>query len=101
NLTREQELKSFEDRVDTLFRIYKNLMTTARFEERTKNEIIQAMVQIQDEARMKGMRVPMATKAMYDIALAAFPLQKHNSLIRQREKKGRAVLMQVEKSHFP
>ena len=60
-------------------------VTTARFEEKTKYEIIQAMVQIQDEARGKGLPVPTATKAMYDIALAAGPLQKHNSLIRQRE----------------
>jgi hypothetical protein len=101
NLTREQERRSFEDRVDAQFRIYKNLMTTARFEEKTRNEILQAMVQIQDEARMKGLRVPMATKAMYDIALAAYPLQKHNSLIRQREEKWLAILMQIEKSHIP
>src|SRR5260370_35843123 len=59
------------------------------------------MLQIRAEARQKGMPVPMATKAMYDIALAAYPLQKHNSLIRQREEKWLSILMQVEKSHIP
>ncbi|HZZ78015.1 MAG TPA: hypothetical protein VFE62_05835 [Gemmataceae bacterium] len=101
NIVREQERKTFEDRVDAQFRLYKNLMTQARFEIRTANEITNAMIQIQDEARSKGFSVPPATKAMYDIALAANPLQQHNSLIRQRESKWLAVLMQVEKSHIP
>ncbi len=101
HLIREQERKSFEDRVDAQFRLYKNLMTQARFEERTKNDIMQAMVAMQDEARAKGYSVPTASKAMYDIALAALPLQTHNSLIRKREAGWLTILMGVEKSHVP
>jgi hypothetical protein len=101
HLLREQERKSFEDRVDSQFRLYKSLMTRARFEERTKNEIMQAMVAMQDEARAKGYTVPTSSKAMYDIALAASPLQTHNTLVRQREAGWLTILMGVEKSHVP
>ena len=101
NLIREQERKSFTERVEAQFNLYKNLMTLARFEEKTKNDILQAMVQIYDEARSKGYAVPLAAKATYDIALAALPLQTHNTLIRVREEKWLSVLMQVEKSHIP
>jgi tetratricopeptide (TPR) repeat protein len=101
HLIREQERKSFEDRVEAQFRLYKNLMTVARFEERTKQNIMQAMVAMQEEARAKGYPVPIASKAMYDIALAALPLQTHNTLIRQREAGWLTILMGVEKSHVP
>ncbi len=101
NLVKEQERKNFEDRVDSQFRVYKNLMTVARFEERTKLEIMQAMVAIQDEARLKGHAVPMATKATYDIAHAALPLQTYNTLIRKREEGWLALQLGVEKSHIP
>ena len=101
NLTAEQERKTFVDRVESQFRVYKGLMNLGRFEEKTKAAILESMVKIQDEARLKGMPVPRATKAMYDIVLADYPLQRVQSLIRQREDKVLAVLMQVEKSHIP
>jgi hypothetical protein len=40
-------------------------MQVARFDEEKKMAILNAMVQIQDEARLKGYAVPVATKAMY------------------------------------
>ena len=101
NLTREQERKTWEDRVDQQFRLYKNQMIQARFDERTRMNIVNAMVDIQDEARRKGQRVPVASKAFYDIALAAYPLQLHHQMIRKREEKWLAVLLEVEKSHVP
>ena len=101
NLTAEQERKSFVERIESQFNVYKNLMNVGRFEERTKAAIVEAMVQLRDEARTKGMDIPIAAKAMYDISLAAYPLQKMQSIVRQREEKWLAVLMNVEKSHMP
>ena len=101
NLIKEQERKSFEDRVNAQFRVYKNLMNQARFEENTKREILLAMVNIQDEARLNGRSVPVAAKAMYDIALAALPLQTHNTLVRKREQNWLSLMMGIEKAHIP
>jgi len=100
-LLKDHERKSFEDRVDAQFRVYKNLMQAARVEEYVKREILEGAVQIQNEARLKGYAVPVAAKAMYDVALAAQPLQLHNSLIRKREENWLALQMGVEKAHIP
>jgi hypothetical protein len=100
-LLKDQERKSFEDRVDAQFRVFKNLMNQARYEENTKMEILQAMVAIQDDARLRGHRVPVSSKAMYDIALAALPLQTHNTLVRKREQNWLSLMMGVERAHIP
>jgi hypothetical protein len=42
NIVREQERKTFEDRVEAQFRLYKTLMTQARFEQKTMQDIVQA-----------------------------------------------------------
>ena len=52
-------------------------MNIARYEEAKKFAILDAMVQIQDEAKLKGHEIPIATKAMYDIALGAYVWGPH------------------------
>jgi hypothetical protein len=101
NLTAEQERKTFIERVESQYRVYKDLIRVGRFEERTKMAIIDAMVAIQSDARVKGMDVPVSAKASYDIALAAYPVQQYQNLVRKREDKWLAAMMSVEKSHMP
>ena len=101
NMTADQERKTFVERVESQFRVFKNLMNTGRYEEKTKVAILEAMVQISDEAKMRGMAAPVAAQAVYGISLAAGPFHQNQSLIRQREEKWLAVMMSIEKSHMP
>jgi hypothetical protein len=101
SLTAEQERKTFVERIESQFRVYKELIQIGRFEERTKQAVIEAMVALQNEARVKGVDVPVSAKASYDIALAAYPVQQYQNLVRKREDRWLAVLMNVEKSHMP
>jgi len=101
SLTAEQERKTFVERIESQYRVYKDLMKVARFEERTKAAIIEAMVAIQADARLKGMDVPVSAAAAYGIALAGHPVQQYQSLVRLREERWLAAMMGVEKSHMP
>ena len=101
NDTAEQARRTFVERTEAQFRAYKGLMNIGRLEERTKTAILEAMVQIQQDARANGMPTPLATRAAYDIALAGHTVQQHQSLVRRREEGWLAVLMNVEKAHMP
>ena len=100
-MTAEQERKTFIERAESQYRVYKDLMRVAKFEERTKMAIIEAMVALQVEARSKGMEVPVSAKAAYDISLAAFPVHQYQNLVRMRQDRWMAAMLSVEKSHMP
>ena len=79
-IVREQERKTFEDRVESQFRVYKNLMTRPATRNGPDGRHRGGDGRDAGRGPLQGLcRVPVAAKAMYDIALAAYPLQQHQT----------------------
>jgi tetratricopeptide (TPR) repeat protein len=100
-LRRGQQQQTFQERIESQFNIFKSQMGIARVEEAAKQAVIYGMFGIAQEARQRGMPVPVASQAGYDIALAGYHLQKNSELRRLREERFLSVMLSVEKSFVP
>ncbi len=96
-----EQRQTLEDRTEAQFRVFKNLMTVARVEEKTKHEVIYGLEAMAADLRLKGQPVPTALKATYDQVLAGYHLYKNQELKRLREERFLSVMLDVEKSHVP
>src|SRR5262249_5267162 len=85
-----------EDRTKARFRLYRDLMNHARYEE--ANQQIQAIAQ---DAINNGQRVRPEVLAGYGTSLASAHLQELRELRRVRQERFLQVLMSVERSHIP
>ncbi|MBI3410031.1 MAG: VWA domain-containing protein [Planctomycetes bacterium] len=98
---KEAQRRTFEQRVEAQFRVYKSLMWLARVEEKTKHDLIYALEGMAADARLKNQPIPVVAKAAYDQTLAGYNLRKQQDLKRLREERFLAVYLEVEKSHVP
>jgi tetratricopeptide (TPR) repeat protein len=97
----ERQRQTLEERSETQYRLFKGLMNVARVEEKARQEVLDGLVHMANEARLTGQPVPVATQAAYDTLLAGFHLQQMNELKRKREERFLSVMLSVEKSHVP
>src|SRR5262249_10111398 len=75
---REQQLRTAYERIEAQFQVFKSLMGVARIEEKTKQEVIQGMLAMDAEARLKGgPGVPQATQVLYRQALVNYHIRKN------------------------
>ena len=97
--------KTEEERFEARFLVYKNLMNEARYDilkrQSDTAEILQGLMRIQEQARVKGLPVPPATQAAYTQTLAAYNLQVQQDLRPERERNFLAIMLEVEKAHIP
>lgn len=100
-LKREDERRSTDERVEAQLRVFRGIMAQARMEEHAKRQAIAGLVVMQEEARARGVPVPVATQAAYDQVLASYNLQKYQDLRRLRQERFLATMLEVEKSHVP
>jgi len=101
NRDEERRKQTLEEQSEAQYRIYKGLMNQARVEEKTRNDVLNGLVALQADARMKGQAVPVPTQAAYDQVLADYHLRQNTELRRRREEGFLATLLSVEKSHVP
>src|SRR5262249_2464294 len=97
----DKQRQTIEERTEAQFRVYKNLMTLARVEEKTKHDVMYGITAMQEELRLKGQPVPTATQALYDEVHASYHLHQNAALKRLREERFLSVMLAVEKSHVP
>jgi len=97
----ERERKTIEDRIEAQFRVYKNLMNLARFEEHTKTEVLQGLENMAIERRRQGGREPLVAAAAYNQVSAAFNLQRAREIRQLKEQRFMEVMLSVDKSHIP
>src|SRR5207248_3895389 len=97
--------KTEEERFEARFKVYKNLMNEARYDilrrQAATEEILKGMMQIQEEAKVKGMRVPLASQVAYTQTLASYNLAVQEDLRPERERNFLAIMLEVEKAHIP
>jgi tetratricopeptide (TPR) repeat protein len=97
--------KTEEERFESRFRVYKGLMNEARYDilhrQATTDQILVGLKQIEEEARVKGMQVPLAVQAAYKQTLAAYNLQVQMDLRPERERNFLAIMLEIEKAHIP
>ncbi|MBX9681153.1 MAG: hypothetical protein K2X38_20540, partial [Gemmataceae bacterium] len=100
-LERDQNRQTYEERVESLFRTYKNLMFQARFEEKTKQDLLNAFTEMVYDARLKGQREPLSAQAAYPMVEASYQIQRMAEIRRRRQEGFLATLLEVEKSAIP
>ena len=98
---REAQRRTHEERQIAQFKRFKEEISRARFEEKTKQELLAQMIAMETEARLKGQNPPLVAKVLYDQTQAMYNLEKHHQLRRLREERFLATLLAVEKSHVP
>ena len=98
---KEAQHKTFEERQVSQFRRFKDEMYRARFEEKTKRELMEQMTAMARESQMRGQAPSVALQAVYDITLDMYHLQRQRDLRRVREERFLATLLEVDKSHVP
>jgi tetratricopeptide (TPR) repeat protein len=88
--------KLVQDQIREQMRVFHNLMDQARLEEayRQAHAIRVALIN-------QGLPVPNAVTAAYHVGLAGFHLREERELVRLREERWLATMLQVEKSHVP
>lgn len=101
NADRAAQNKTHEDRQLTQFRRFKEEMYRARFEEKSKQELMAQMVAMARESQMRGQAPPVSLQAVYDITLDLYHLQQQKDMRRKREERFLATLLEVDKSHIP
>ncbi|MFO0865566.1 MAG: hypothetical protein U0744_13105 [Gemmataceae bacterium] len=100
-LERDQNRQTYEERVESLFRTYKNLMFQARFEEKTKQDLLNAFTEMVYDARLKGQREPLSAQAAYPMVEASYQIQRMTEIRRRRQEGFLSTLLEVEKSAIP
>jgi tetratricopeptide (TPR) repeat protein len=90
-----------QERIEARFRVYRNLMNSARFERYATEKLLQGLRDMQTEATAQGKPWPLATQAAYLQTGANYNLQVWQELQRRRNLGFLAVLLEVDKSHIP
>src|SRR5262245_6199528 len=92
----EMERMSANDKLRARMLSFENLMNEARFV-----EAYQEAQALREEAVTRGLPVPPAATAAYDMSLNASHLRQLEDLKRRREEGYLLTMMQVERSHVP
>ncbi len=98
---RERERQTIEDRTEAQFRVFKNLMALARFEEHTKNEVLDGLKQMAVNANLERRQVPLVATAAYEQTSASFNLQRAREMRQLKEQRFLETMLSVDKSNVP
>jgi tetratricopeptide (TPR) repeat protein len=101
SLDRFAQRQAEQERIEARVRYFKNLMNLARYEETAMREIMNAMVDVQRQAKIGGTPVPQAAQAIYQQSQARFNIQKLADLKTLRELRFLQIMMDVEKTFVP
>ncbi len=100
-LDEDQQRKTIQERTEAQFNTYKGMMTVARLEEKTKQEVLAGLMNMYKDAFLRGDAPAPVLRAAYDQTLAGYHFQKFQQLRRLREDRFLSVMLEVEKSHVP
>ncbi|MEI7688161.1 MAG: hypothetical protein WCL32_24415, partial [Planctomycetota bacterium] len=100
-LEREQQSRTLQDRQEEQLRNFRSQIEIAYFDERTKAELLQNLLALQTENRLRGQPWPVAAQAMYEMTSAGFNLEQSNSLRRAREDRFLSTMLALDRSFVP
>jgi hypothetical protein len=100
-ITREKQQEAEMASLEGQYRVYKNLINRARFEETTEREVLAGLTAMRQEAIIKGTPVPVAVTSAYFQTAVGYNLQQMIELRRRREQGFMATMMSVERSAVP
>ena len=101
NEQRANLLKSEQNRFDDRFQVYGDLMNAGRLEELAYRDILAGMIELQNEAKTKGLEAQVSTTSLYYTAMARYNLERQYELKKQRNQNFLEVLLRVEKAGVP
>src|SRR5262249_50295405 len=93
---KEMEAVSANEKTRRRMLAFEHLMNQARYV-----EAYQEAQALRDEAVTRGMPIPPAATAAYDLSLAASHVRQLDELKRRREEAYLLTMLQVERSHVP
>lgn len=100
-LERDQQMRTLQDRQEEQLRNFRTQIEIAYFDLKTKTEVMQNLLALQTENRLRGQPWPVAAQAMYEMTSAGFYLEQNRALRRQSEDRYLQTMLALDRSFIP
>ena len=100
-LEAEEQNRSLEQRQRAQLSVFRKQIELAYQDERTKSDVLNGLIAMQNDARLRGQQMPLTAQAMYDQVLAGYHLAKHQELRKLSESRWLETFAAMDKSFIP
>jgi tetratricopeptide (TPR) repeat protein len=100
-LEQEEQNRTLEQRQRAQLAVFRKQIELAYQDERTKNDVLNGLIAMQNDARLRGQQMPLTAQAMYDLVLAGHNLAEHQALRKLSESQWLATFSALDRSFIP
>jgi hypothetical protein len=100
-LEANEQARTLEQRQAAQLSVFRKQIELAYQDERTKVDVLNGLIAMQNDARLRGQQMPLTAQAMYDQVLAGYNLAKHQELRKLSENRWLATFAAMDKSFIP
>ncbi|HEX3314777.1 MAG TPA: hypothetical protein VHR72_07805, partial [Gemmataceae bacterium] len=97
-LEANEQARTLEQRQAAQLSVFRKQIELAYQDERTKVDVLNGLIAMQNDARLRGQQMPLTAQAMYDQVLAGYNLAKHQELRKLSENRWLATFAAMDKS---
>ena len=100
-LEQGEQNRSLEQRQRAQLSVFRKQIELAYQDERTKADVLNGLLAMQNDARLRGQPMPLTALAMYDQVLAGYNLAQHQELRKASENRWLATFNAMDRSFMP
>jgi tetratricopeptide (TPR) repeat protein len=100
-LEAEDQTRTLEQRQRAQLAVFRKQIELAYQDERTKADVMNGLLAMQNEARLRGQQMPLTALAMYDQVQAGFHLAQHQELRKLSERRWLETFNALDRSFIP